>query len=93
VAGALSILAAPLALTAEPAPDHFIKDAIEGNLAEVQVGDPAQQKGASQGVKDFGATLAGAIRKEGRSEGEAGNAGAQVGKAAQRPFGEKGEEP
>ena len=36
----------------------FLEDAIEGNLAEVQVGQLAQEKGASQGVKDFGATLA-----------------------------------
>jgi len=58
VAAALATLVAPIALSAEPAPDHFIKDAIEGNLAEVQVGDLAQQKGASQEVKEFGATLA-----------------------------------
>jgi putative membrane protein len=38
--------------------EHFLKESIQGNLAEVQVGDLAQQKGASQGVKDFGATLA-----------------------------------
>ena len=59
MAAALSIMAAPLVLAAvQSAPDHFIKDAIEGNLAEVQVGELAQQKGASQDVKDFGATLA-----------------------------------
>lgn len=55
---ALMFGAAPLVLAAQTAPDHFIKDAIEGNLAEVQVGDLAQQKGASQGVKEFGAKLA-----------------------------------
>ena len=58
IAAAFATLVAQLALSAEPAPDHFIKDAIEGNLAEVQIGDLAQQKGASQGVKEFGATLA-----------------------------------
>jgi len=58
VAAALAILAAPLALAAQPAPDHFIKDAIEGNFGEVQIGDLAEQKGASQGVKEFGAKLA-----------------------------------
>src|SRR5436190_19742346 len=36
----------------------FIKEAIEGNLAEVQMGKLAQQNGASQGVKDFGQMLA-----------------------------------
>ncbi len=35
----------------------FIKDAIEGNLAEVQVGQLAQEKGSIQGVRDFGAML------------------------------------
>jgi putative membrane protein len=57
-AAAFAILVAPPALSADPAPDHFIKDAIEGNLAEVQVGDLAQKKGVSQDVKEFGATLA-----------------------------------
>lgn len=37
--------------------DTFLKDAIQGNLGEVQVGKLAQQKGMSQDVKDFGATL------------------------------------
>ena len=36
----------------------FIKEAIQGNLAEVQVGQLAQEKGAIQGVRDFGAMLA-----------------------------------
>ena len=61
-AGAVAaILALPLAFAADPAsasaPDHFIKEAIQGNLAEVKVGGLAEQKGASQGVKDFGTTL------------------------------------
>jgi putative membrane protein len=37
--------------------EKFIKEAIQGNLAEVQVGQLAQQKGAIQGVRDFGAML------------------------------------
>ncbi|MBV8509032.1 MAG: DUF4142 domain-containing protein, partial [Xanthobacteraceae bacterium] len=36
----------------------FIKDAIEGNLAEVQMGKLAQDKGQSDGVKSFGQMLA-----------------------------------
>jgi putative membrane protein len=36
---------------------EFLKEAIQGNLAEVEVGNLAQQKGATQGVKDFGAML------------------------------------
>jgi putative membrane protein len=41
----------------QPAGQKFIKEAIRGNLAEVKVGQLAQDKGASQGVKDFGAAL------------------------------------
>jgi len=37
--------------------EKFIKEAIQGNLAEVQVGQLAQQKGSIQGVRDFGAML------------------------------------
>jgi putative membrane protein len=35
----------------------FIKDAIEGNLAEVQVGKLAQQKAQSEAVRSFGQML------------------------------------
>lgn len=35
----------------------FIKNAIEGNYAEVNVGSLAQQKGKSQAVRDFGKML------------------------------------
>ena len=41
----------------DKASEKFIKDAIQGNLAEVAVGKLAQQKGASQGVRSFGAML------------------------------------
>jgi putative membrane protein len=37
--------------------DSFIKEAIQGNLAEQKVGQLAQEKGVSQGVKTFGAHL------------------------------------
>src|SRR4051812_31509652 len=37
--------------------DSFIKEAIQGNLAEQKVGKLAQEKGASEGVKTFGAHL------------------------------------
>jgi len=37
--------------------EKFIEEAIQGNLAEVQVGQLAQEKGAIQGVRDFGAML------------------------------------
>jgi putative membrane protein len=35
----------------------FIAKAIQGNMAEVQMGQLAQQKGSSDGVKQFGKTL------------------------------------
>jgi len=35
----------------------FLKDAIDGNYAEVQMGQLAQKNGASDGVRDFGKIL------------------------------------
>src|SRR5689334_21669105 len=51
-------LASGTAFAQSRADQKFIKDAIEGNLAEVQMGQLAQKNGASQGVKDFGQMLA-----------------------------------
>jgi putative membrane protein len=48
-------MAAPKASKADQA---FIKKAIEGNLAEVKIGQLGQQKGASAEVKTFGQMLA-----------------------------------
>jgi putative membrane protein len=42
---------------ASKADQAFLKDAIEGDLAEVQMGQLAQQKGQSQDVKQFGQML------------------------------------
>src|SRR4051812_45397673 len=42
---------------AQGANQKFIKEAIEGNLAEVKMGQLAQQNGASQEVKSFGQML------------------------------------
>jgi len=42
---------------ASKADQAFLKDAIEGDLAEVKVGELAQQKGQSQDVKNFGQML------------------------------------
>jgi len=57
---AAGIIAAATMSTAfaQGADQKFAKEAIEGNLAEVQMGQLAQQNGASQGVKDFGQMLA-----------------------------------
>ena len=58
VAVAALLFAGPAALAADKADSTFVKKAIEGNLAEVQMGQLAQQKGASQPVRDFGVMLA-----------------------------------
>lgn len=52
-----AILSAPLALAANSKADAFMQKAIEGNLAEIQVGQLAQRKGASEGVRHFGEVL------------------------------------
>lgn len=55
---AVAILSAPLALGANTKKaDAFIQKAIAGNLAEIKVGELAQQKGASEGVRHFGTVL------------------------------------
>src|SRR5215204_2283703 len=43
--------------SSDQASQTFITKAIEGNLAEVQMGQLAQEKGASEGVRSFGQTL------------------------------------
>lgn len=47
-----------VAWPADPANEKFIQEAIQGNLAEVRMGELAEEKGASQAVKDYGALLA-----------------------------------
>ena len=51
------MLSSPLALAGNTKPDAFIQKAIAGNLAEIKVGQLAQQKGASEGVRHFGTVL------------------------------------
>jgi putative membrane protein len=58
VVGALAAaLSGTLVHAADPSGAHFLQESMQGNLAEVKVGELAEQKGASQGVKDFGALL------------------------------------
>lgn len=57
-AGVSAVLSTSLAVAADSSAQDFLKESIQGNLAEVEVGNLAEQKGASQGVKDFGALLA-----------------------------------
>ncbi len=54
-AAALCLLSATPVL-ADP-PEAFLKEAIQGNLAEVQMGQLAQKNGSSDAVKTFGKTL------------------------------------
>jgi putative membrane protein len=53
-----AILSAPLVLAANTTKaDAFMQKAIAGNLAEIKVGQLAQQKGATEGVRHFGTVL------------------------------------
>lgn len=52
-----AMLSAPLALAANTKAGAFMQKAIAGNLAEIKVGELAQQKGASDGVRHFGTVL------------------------------------
>jgi len=56
--GASALLTTSYVSAADQPAQHFVKESIQGNLAEVKVGNLAERKGASQGVKDFGAMLA-----------------------------------
>ena len=53
----LTIASISAGWAADDSNEKFIKEAIQGNLAEVQVGQLAQEKGGIQGVRDFGAML------------------------------------
>ena len=56
-AGAALLLAGSAAAAAAAPPAQFLRQAIEGDTSEIQLGKLAQSQGASQGVKDFGRTL------------------------------------
>jgi putative membrane protein len=56
VSAAAQTMSAPRG-TLAGADQTFLNDAVQSDLAEVQMGKLAQQKGQSQGVKDFGQTL------------------------------------
>ena len=51
------VCAAPAAWAQNAAGQGFLKKAMEGNLAEVQMGKLAQEKGASDEVRSFGKQL------------------------------------
>jgi len=52
-----SSAASPGMKKASKSEQHFLKEAIEGDLSEMKVGKLAQQNGESQDVKQFGQTL------------------------------------
>jgi putative membrane protein len=54
---ALATLLSPLARADNSHDSRFIEKAIEGNLAEVKVGQLAQRKGTSESVRHFGVVL------------------------------------
>jgi predicted outer membrane protein len=59
VAAAMSaLLSVSLAYAVDASGEHFIKESIQTNLAEGKIGDLAEQKAASEAVRDFGAMLA-----------------------------------
>lgn len=75
-AGVLSgLTGTSLVSAADAGGGRFIKEAIQGNLAEVKVGQLAQDKGASQGVKDFGAAL---VKDHGAANDNAAQAAQQM---------------
>jgi putative membrane protein len=51
------LYAVPAAWAQDTTGMEFVKEAIQGNLAEVQMGKLAKQKGASEGVRSYGAQL------------------------------------
>jgi putative membrane protein len=55
--GQSSQMSQPSAKKADSASQSFIKSAIEGNYAEINVGKLAQEKGKSDAVKQFGKML------------------------------------
>src|SRR5664279_4641441 len=54
---ALVLFVASPALAADNSSQTFLKKAIQGNYAEIQMGKLAQQNGKSDGVKQFGQML------------------------------------
>jgi predicted outer membrane protein len=56
--GALLLLAAPHAGHAAPSDETFLQTAVGINLGEIQVGQLAQSKGSTAGIRDFGSMLA-----------------------------------
>jgi putative membrane protein len=77
VAAALTLAAtAALAQSADKASQTFIKSAIEGNLAEIDVGKLAQQKSTNPAVKSYGEML---VTDHSKANEKAKQAASQIG--------------
>jgi len=57
LAGAFALSVVSLANAADRATESFMSDAIKGDLIKIELGQLAQQQGASQDVKNFGQML------------------------------------
>jgi putative membrane protein len=57
IAASLAVLFPFVALAADIPDGKFYRNAAEGGMAEIQMGNLAQQKSHSQSVKDFGAQM------------------------------------
>ncbi|MEI9803779.1 MAG: DUF4142 domain-containing protein [Pseudolabrys sp.] len=78
-AAAMALSTAALAqdkTAADKDSQKFIKNAIEGNLAEIDVGNLAQQKGKSDAVKQYGAML---VKDHGAANDKAKQVASQLG--------------
>lgn len=76
---AVLIGTATAAWAADTASQKFIKEAIEGSLAEVKMGELAQQNGQADDVKSFGKML---VTDHGAAAEEAKKVAGQIGAAA-----------
>jgi putative membrane protein len=66
----------PQGKTADRASQKFIKAAIEGDIAEIDVGKLAQEKGQSDAVKQYGAML---VKDHGEHKAKAEEVASQIG--------------
>jgi putative membrane protein len=66
----------PPAKTADKVSQKFIKAAIEGDIAEIDVGKLAQEKGQSEAVKNYGAML---VKDHGAHKAKAEEVASQLG--------------
>ena len=64
VAVVFAVLFGSLSFAQDAGSQKFLKEAIEGNLAEVEMGKLSQKQGASEGVRTFGQMLEKDIRMQ-----------------------------